>query len=217
MEKTAYNMLYEAYMEKEAWVNAASKAIGSFMKTTGKQALISGAKRGAALGAFNGLVSDPGTDANGNKRSRIGSVARGALMGGAVGGVANGVGAAAKTQSFQTAVGNARNQINDWAKVKFPNTFGNKTASEELSELCLEKLAGGAVSMGATAGAFTGAMRGIGKGYAKNGIKGAVKSGINKGTIGMLMGAGAGALLDRISAPPQQNQQNPGTTQNFNG
>jgi hypothetical protein len=217
MNKTAYDMLNEAYMEKEAWVNAASKAIGGFMKTTGKQALISGAKKGAALGAFTGFVNGGGTDANGNKQSRIGSAIKGAALGGAAGGMLGGANAVKNTTTFQNTVGNVRNQVNDWAKTKFPNFYQNKTASEELEELYTEKLAGAGLTMGATGGAFAGALRGIGKGYKKNGLTGALKSGIRQGTTGMLLGAGAGALLDRISAPPQQNQQNPGATQNFNG
>ena len=210
-------MLNDMCMEKEAWVNAASKAIGGFMKTTGKQALISGAKKGAAFGAFSGFLNGGGTDANGNKQSRIGSTIKGAVFGGAAGGVLGGANAIRNTNTFKNTIGNARNQVNNWAKTKFPSVFQNKSASADLEELYTEKLAGAGLSMGATGGAIAGVMRGITKGYKKGGISGAIKSGINKGTAGALMGAGAGALLDRISAPKQEREQNPNATQNFNG
>ena len=215
--KKASDYLDDAVMEKEAWINTATKAVGSFMKTTGKQALLTGAKRGAALGAFNGFVNGGGTDANGNKQSRVGSAVKGALMGGAVGGVANGIGAATKTNSFNTFKNNTYSKVNDWAKTKFPSAFENKSASEALEDLYTEKLAGAGLTTGASIGMLSGAMSGVTKGYAKNGIKGAVKSGFRRGLVGTAAGTVAGALVDRIASPPRQEQQNPNATQNFNG
>lgn len=79
-----------------------------------------------------------------------------------------------------------------------------RTAYDMLNDMCMEKEAAGWLGTAA-------------KGGLKGGITGAIGSGIKKGTAGMLMGAGAGALLDRISSPRQGQEQDPNRTQNFNG
>lgn len=229
MQKTAYDMLNDMYMEKEAagWIGTAAKAIGSFAKSNTGKMIGAGIKNGASQGALYGFMSGGGTDANGNKQSRIGSTIKGALTGGMLGGAASGVGAAATNPAFKSTVGNIGNKINEWGKTNMPKLYPGKlaTASEELEELYTEKLAGAGLTMGATGGALAGIMSGASKGYAKGyakgglkgGITGAIGSGIKKGTAGMLMGAGAGALLDRISSPRQGQEQDPNRTQNFNG
>lgn len=229
MQKTAYDMLNEAYMEKEAagWIGTAAKTIGAFAKSNAGKMIGAGIKNGASQGALYGFMAGGGTDANGNKQGRIGSTIKGALTGGMLGGATSGVGAAMKSPTFKNTVGNIGSKINEWGKTNLPKLAPGKlaTASEELEELYTEKLAGAGLTTGAIGGALAGVMSGVAKGYKKGYVKGGVKggitgaatSGLRRGTVGMLAGAGAGALLDRISAPKQEQQQNPNATQNLNG
>lgn len=222
-------MLNDMCMEKEAagWVGTAAKAIGSFAKSNTGKMIGAGIKNGASQGALYGFMAGGGTDANGNKQGRIGSTIKGALTGGMLGGATSGVGTAFKNPTFKNTMSNLGGQINNWAKTNMSQLSPGKlaTASEALEDLYQEKLAGAGLTMGATSGALSGVISGASKGYAKGyakgglkgGITGAIGSGIKKGAAGMLMGAGAGALLDRISAPSQEREQNPSATQNLNG
>ena len=60
------------------------QAAGTMMKSPG----VAGAAMGGAAGAGVGLLKDPGYDAQGNKKSRLGAAAKGALGGAAIGGAA---------------------------------------------------------------------------------------------------------------------------------
>ena len=170
------------------------------MKSNAGQSLMNSAKQGATFGMIQGAMN-PGVDQNGNQKSRIGSMVKGALGGAAINTGFNAIG---------TYGPKAINTVK--------NAWPTKTASELLDEMVLEKEAGWDV------GTIMGGIMGGASGFSKARKKGlgftdtAIKVGTRAAT-GAILGGTVNGVADYLANKSQAmpNQQEYQGRQNFNG
>lgn len=183
--------------------NTAQKAIGAgknFLKSDAGQSLMNSARQGATFGAISGAL-DPGTDENGNKKSRFGSAIKGIAAGTVAGMAADGI---------------MRGGSAAWNTVK--NAWPTKTASQLLDEMCLEKEAewDPGIVMGGIMGGISGLTSAQKKGL--NWKDTALKVG-GRAATGAILGGTVNGVANYINnksqaIPSQQDYQG---KQNFNG